>query len=182
MRRRKFVSLLTGAAIGWTIAAEAQQAEKIAHIGYLSVAAGRNPLDETFEQALQQLGWTINQNITIEYRYAGGRQDRIATIAEGVIRSRPDALVVWGPPLALAAKRKTTQIPIIFLMTFDPVEAGLVANLANPGGNLTGVTGLASLEIFSKRLQLLKEIAPWITRVAVLLSTERTLTIGARMR
>ena len=116
MRRRKFVSLLTGAAIGWTIAAKAQQAEKIAHIGYLSVAAGRNPLDETFEQALQQLGWTINQNITIEYRYAGGRQDRIATIAEEVIRSRPDALVVWGPPLALAAKRMTTEIPVVFLM------------------------------------------------------------------
>jgi ABC-type uncharacterized transport system substrate-binding protein len=139
-------------------------------------------VDETFEAALQQLGWTINRNITIEYRYAGGRQDRIAPITEEAIRSRPDALVVWGPPLALAAKRMTTQIPIIFLMTFDPVEAGLVANLANPGGNLTGVTGLASLEIFSKRLQLLKEIAPWITRVAVLLSTERTLTIGARMR
>jgi ABC-type uncharacterized transport system substrate-binding protein len=180
MRRREFVSLLTGAAIGWTFSCKAQQAGKIAHIGYLSVAAGRNPLDETFEHALQQLGWMINRNITIEYRYAGGRQDRIAPIAEEVIRSHPDAIVVWGPPLALAAKRLTTQIPVIFLMTFDPVEVGLVSNLANPGGNLTGVTGLASLEIFSKRLQLLKEIAPSITRVAVLVSTERTLSSGGQ--
>lgn len=180
MRRRKFVSLLTGAAVGWTFPAKAQQAAQSAHIGYLSVAAGRNPLDETFEQALQQLGWTIDRNITIEYRYAGGRQDRIATITQEVVRSHPDALVVWGPPLALAAKRLTTEIPVVFLMTFDPVEAGLVSNMANPGGNLTGVTGLASLDIFSKRLQLLKEIAPGITRVAVLVSTERTMSSGGK--
>jgi len=82
--------------------------------------------------------------------------------------------------LALAAKQMTTQIPVIFLMTFDPVEVGLVASLSRPGGNLTGVTGLASLEIFSKRLQLLKEIAPSITRVAVLVSTEQTLSSGGQ--
>jgi putative tryptophan/tyrosine transport system substrate-binding protein len=74
----------------------------------------------------------------------------------------------------------TSEIPVVFLMTFDPVEVGLVSNLANPGGNLTGVTGLASLEIFSKRLQLLKEIAPGVTRVAVLVSTERTMSSGGR--
>lgn len=180
MRRREFVSLLTGAAIGQTFAAKAQPAGKITHIGYLSVAAGRNPLDETFEQALQQLGWIIDRTITIDYQYAGGRQDRIAPMTEAVIRSRPNALVVWGPPLALAAKRMTTEIPVVFLMTFDPVDVGLVSNLANPGGNLTGVTGLASLEIFSKRLQLLKEIAPGITRVAVLVSTERTMSSGGQ--
>jgi hypothetical protein len=87
MKRREFVSLLTGAVIGWTFPAKAQRAGKIAHIGYLSVAAGRNPLDETFEHALQQLGWMINRNITIEYRYVGGRQDRVAPITEEVIRS-----------------------------------------------------------------------------------------------
>jgi len=122
MRRRECIALLGGAAIGLTFPAKAQQASKIARIGYLSVAAGRNPLDETFEQALHELGWIINQNIAIEYRYAGGRQDKIAPITEEVIRSDPDALVVWGPPLALAAKRMTTQIPVVFLMTFDPVE------------------------------------------------------------
>jgi putative tryptophan/tyrosine transport system substrate-binding protein len=108
MRRRECIALLGGAAIGLTFPAKAQQASKIARIGYLSVAAGRNPLDETFEQALHELGWIINQNIAIEYRYAGGRQDKIAPITEEVIRSDPDALVVWGPPLALAAKRMTT--------------------------------------------------------------------------
>jgi putative tryptophan/tyrosine transport system substrate-binding protein len=180
MRRREFITLFGGVATGLTFPAKAQQAGKIAHIGYLSVAAGRNSLDETFEQTLQQLGWIINLNIIIEYRYAGGRQDMIAPITEEAIRSHPDALVIWGPPLALAAKRMTTQIPVIFLMTFDPVEVGLVSNLANPGGNLTGVTGLASLEIFSKRLQLLKEIAPSVTRVAVLVSTEQTLTSGGQ--
>jgi putative tryptophan/tyrosine transport system substrate-binding protein len=180
MRRRECIALLGGAAIGLTFPAKAQQARKIAHIGYLSVAAGRNPLDETFEQTLQELGWIINRNIAIEYRYAGGRQDKIAPITEEVIRSNPDALVVWGPPMALAAKRMTTQIPVVFLMTFDPVEVGLVSNLASPGGNLTGVTGLASLEIFSKRLQLLKEVAPSITRVAILVSTEQTLTSGGQ--
>jgi putative tryptophan/tyrosine transport system substrate-binding protein len=99
---------------------------------------------------------------------------------EEIIHSGPDAIVVWGPPLALAAKRMTTGIPVIFLMTFDPVEIGLVSNLANPGGNVTGVTGLANLQIFSKRLQLLKEIAPFIIRVAVLVSTERTLSSGGQ--
>jgi putative ABC transport system substrate-binding protein len=173
LKRRNFIALLGGAA-AWPLAVRAQQPGKIWRIGYLSPAAGRNPVDEAFEEALQQLGWTKDQSIRIEYRYTGGRQDAVIPLVTDIMNLGLDVLLTWGPPLSLAAKRATIQIPLVFLITFDPIDIGLVSNLAHPGGNVTGVTSLSSLEIFAKRLQLLKELIPSLTHVAVLLSTEQT--------
>jgi ABC-type uncharacterized transport system substrate-binding protein len=180
MRRRGFISLLGGAAAAWPLAARAQQPAKVSQIGYISPVAGRNPVDEAFEEGLRQHGWAKDQNIRIEYRYTGGRQDTVSPLVTEVIGLGLDALVTWGPPLSLAAKRTGTEIPLVFLITFDPVDIGLVSNLARPGGNVTGVTSLASLEIFAKRLQLVAEFLPSLTRVVVLASSEQTRSSRAK--
>jgi putative tryptophan/tyrosine transport system substrate-binding protein len=172
--RRKFITLIGGAAVAWPLAARAEQARNVARIGYLSPTAGRNPNSHAFEGTLQQLGWVKGHNVIIEYRHTGGRQDTVAPLVAEIVGLGVDVIVAWGPPLSLAAKRATTQIPLVFLLTFDPVDIGLVSNIARPGGNVTGITSLASLEIFAKRLQLLKEVVPSLSRVAVLVSTEQT--------
>jgi putative tryptophan/tyrosine transport system substrate-binding protein len=172
-KRREFITLL-GGATAWPLAARAQQPGKVLRIGYLGPATGRSPVDDAFEEGLQQHGWTKDQNIRIEYRYTGGRQDTVLPLVTEVVGLGVDVLVTWGPPLSLAAKRASTQIPLVFLITFDPVDLGLVSNLARPGGNVTGLTSLASLEIFAKRLQFLREFLPSLARVAVLASTEQT--------
>jgi ABC-type uncharacterized transport system substrate-binding protein len=173
MQRRGFITLLGGAAT-WPLAVRAQQPGKVLRIGYLGPSTGRSPVEEAFEEGLQRHGWTKDQNIRIEYRYTGGRQDTVLPLVTEVVGLDLDVLVTWGPPLSLAAKRASTQIPLVFLITFDPVDLGLVSNLARPGGNVTGLTSLASLEIFAKRLQFLKEFLPPLARVAVLASTEQT--------
>ena len=175
MNRRDFIITLFGGAIAWPLAARAEQARKVGRIGYLSPTAGGNPLTRAaFEGTLQQLGWVKGQNVIIEYRYTGGRQDTVPPLVAEIVGLGVDVIVAWGPPLSLAVKRATTQIPLVFLLTFDPVDIGLVSNIARPSGNVTGITSLASLEIFSKRLQLLKEVVPSLSRVAVLASTEQT--------
>jgi putative ABC transport system substrate-binding protein len=180
MKRRDFIAALGGAA-AWPVVARGQQ-PKMPHIGYLSPATGRNPIDEAFEEGLRQLGWAKDQNIKIEYRYTGGRQDAVSPLVAEVVGLGVNVLVTWGPPLSLATKRATTQIPLVFLIVFDPVDIGLVSNLARPGGNVTGVTGLASLEIFAKRLQLMKELIPALARVAILTSSEQTRSSRATRR
>ena len=173
MQRREFITLL-GGVTAWPLAARAQQPGKVLRIGYLGPSTGRSPVEDAFEEGLQQLGWTKDQNIRIEYRYTGGRQDTVLSLVTEVVGLGLDVLVTWGPPLSLAAKRASNQIPLVFLIAFDPVDLGLVSNLARPGGNVTGLTSLASLEIFAKRLQFLKEFLPSLARVAVLASTEQT--------
>jgi putative ABC transport system substrate-binding protein len=172
MRRRDFLPLVAGAT-AWPFAARAQRPAKIPFIGYVSPFAGRSFLDEAFEDGLKQLGWVKGQNIRIEYRYASGRQDTFSPLVSEVLALGVDALVTVGSPLSLVAKRASTQIPLIFFITFDPVEIGLVSNLARPGGNVTGVTGLGTDEVFGKRLQLATQIVPSVVRIAVLLSTEQ---------
>jgi putative ABC transport system substrate-binding protein len=174
MRRRKFISLIGATAVGWPIAARAQQTRKLARISYISPATGRAVGDDAFEESLQQLGWLKNQNVIIEFRYTGGRQDTVLPLVTEVVGLGVDVLVTTGPPLSLAAQRASRQTPLVFLITFDPVDVGLVSNIAHPGGNVTGVTSAASLEIFAKRLQLLREFLPSLARVAVLVSTEQT--------
>jgi ABC-type uncharacterized transport system substrate-binding protein len=180
LRRREFLGVLGSAVAAWPLAARAQQPGKVARIGYLGPVAGRTPQDDAFEEGLQQHGWTKDQNIRIEYRYTGGRQDTVLPLVTEVVGLGVDVLVTWGPPLSLAAKRASTQIPLVFLISFDPVDLGLVSNLARPGGNVTGLTSLASLEIFAKRLQLLREFLPSLARVAVLASTEQTRSSRAK--
>ena len=139
------------------LAANAQPTGKTARIGYLTPVTGRNPVEEAFEQALQELGWTKGQNLTIDSRYAGGRQDTIAPLTAEIVGRKPDVLVAWGPGFGLAAKHATREIPVVFLsMLADPVDLGLVSNVAHPGGNLTGV-GIDDRGLDAKRLELLTE-------------------------
>jgi putative ABC transport system substrate-binding protein len=178
MRRRALLALMITAAVSRLSSTVA--APRTARIGYLAPIIGRNEITDIFEQSLQKLGWKIGDNIQVEYWYTGGRQDTVQPLAEQAVAANLDALIVWGPPLALAVKKLTNHIPIVFLITFDPVEVGLVPSLSHPGGNLTGVTSLASLDIISKRLQILKEVLPSMSHVGVLVSTEQTRTAGGR--
>jgi putative ABC transport system substrate-binding protein len=114
-----------------------------------------------------------NRNIEIEYRYTGGRQDKVAPLVAEIVGLDLDLHVAWGPPLARAVKQAAPEIPLVFLIGFDAVDEGLVPNLSRPGGNATGIAALASPEIVAKRLQLLKEAVPSLARVAALFSTER---------
>lgn len=178
LRRRGFVALLAGAVPAWPIAAPAEQpVKRIAYLAPSARGTENDPITQAFEQGLRQRGWVPGQNIAIEYRFTGGRQDAVAPIVAEIAALKLDAIVAWSPPLALAMKR-ATQVPLVFLITFDPIEVGLVSNLAAPEGNVTGVTSLASLEILAKRLQLLQEVAPSLRSVAVLLSTEQIRSRG----
>jgi ABC-type uncharacterized transport system substrate-binding protein len=146
--------------------AEAQQATKIPRIGLLRAGAPSDPSVEAFRQGLRQLGYVEGQNIVIEVRYAEEKLDRLADLAAELVRLKVDVIVVQGPQAIPAAKNATKTIPIV-MGSPDPVGTGLVASLARPGGNITGLT-LISPELGGKRLELLKEIVPGMTRVALL--------------
>jgi putative tryptophan/tyrosine transport system substrate-binding protein len=172
MKRREFIAGLVSlllARAGWS-----QGGPKSVRVGYLSPAASRTPADGAFEDALRGHGWIADQNIRIDYRYSAGQQDTTASLTAGIIRSEPDVIVVWGPAFALAAKRATTRIPVVFFVLTDPVAWGLVSSYAHPEGNVTGITTFASNEIIPKFLELSKEAVPSLTRLAVLFSTEQT--------
>jgi putative tryptophan/tyrosine transport system substrate-binding protein len=131
-------------------------------------------VDEAFEKSLEQL-----RNIKIEYRYTGGRQGKVAPLVAELVGLGPDLFVAWTAPVALGVKQAAPQSPVavVFLGT-NPIEFGLVSNLAHPGGNVTGIAGQASKQIIAKRLELLKEAVPSLARVAVLFSTERIRSSG----
>src|SRR5215813_9383816 len=149
--------------------AEAQQPGKIFRIGYLdaSTASGSMVLLDVFRQELDKLGWIEGKNITIEYRFAEQKPERIPELAAELVRLKVDLIVVAGLGPALAAKRATTNIPIVMASAGDPVAAGLVASLARPGGNVTGLSALAP-ELNSKRLEILKDAVPKLARVGFL--------------
>src|SRR5262249_3430618 len=148
--------------------ADAQQTGKIFRVGYLDVstAAGSVVLVDALRQELTKLGWIEGKNITIEYRFAEQKSERLPELAAELVRLKVDLIVASGPPSASAAKKATMTIPIV-ITTGDPVGLGLVASLARPGGNLTGVSSLAP-ELITKRLEILKDAVPKLTRVGVL--------------
>jgi putative ABC transport system substrate-binding protein len=148
---------------------EAQQAEKIFRIGFLdpSTASGSAVLAEAFRQELNNLGWIEGKNITIEYRFAEQKRERVPELAADLVRLKVDLIVVSATPQALAAKRATTTIPIVMANVGDPVDAGLVVSLARPGGNVTGNASL-SPELNTKRLEILKDAVPKLVRVGFL--------------
>ena len=149
--------------------AEAQQTGKIFRIGFLdsSTASGSAVLVEAFRQELSKLGWIEGKNITIEYRFAEQKNERLPELAADLVRLKVDLIVVSGTPPALAAKSATTTIPIVMTNAGDPVGAGLVASLARPGGNVTGLSSL-SPELNTKRLEILKDAVPKLARVGLL--------------
>jgi putative ABC transport system substrate-binding protein len=163
IRRREFVFLLGGAAAAWPLAARAQQSAKIPRIGIID----DSPIWNAFRHGLRDLGYLEGQNIAFEYRYAGGLPDRLAWVAVELVHRPVDLIATFGTPPTLAAKQATTTIPIVMMGVGDPVGSGLVSSLARPGGNITGNTILGP-EVAGKRLQLLKEVIPSLSRVAFL--------------
>jgi putative tryptophan/tyrosine transport system substrate-binding protein len=165
LRRRHFVKLLGGAA-AWPLAARAQPS-KVPTIGFLGTATPSTMSSRVaaFVQRLRELGWIENRTIMIEYRWAEGRSERFAEIVAEFVRLKVDVIVTSGTPVVIAAKQATAVIPIVFVTVTDPVGSGLVASLAQPGGNVTGLS-LQSPDIAGKRLALLGEVVPNLHRVA----------------
>ena len=172
MDRRVFIGTLAGGLLAAPLATSAQPAGKVYRIGYLAAGWGTGtaylrPL-EAFRQGLRELGWVEGQNVLIEYRFAEGRLDRLPGLAQELVRLKVDVIVASPTPAALAARDATRTIPIVGMSLTEPVEVGLVASLARPGGNVTGVTYAVDTDIFGKQLELLKEVLPKVRRVAVL--------------
>jgi putative ABC transport system substrate-binding protein len=170
MDRRAFIAAVTGGLLAAPLAAGAQPAGKVVRIGYLEFgsAAPGTPHLEAFRKGLRQLGWVEGQNTAIEVRYAEGKQDRLPDLAVGLVNLKVDLIFASATPAALAAKQATRTIPIVIGFVADPVGSGLVPRLAHPGGNITGWTHLAGLELNAKRLDILKEAIPGATRIAAL--------------
>jgi putative ABC transport system substrate-binding protein len=169
MRRRDFITRLGGSAVVWPIAVRAQQERKPATIGLLgsSTAAAQSELTAAFVQRLRELGWIEGRNVTIEYRWAEGHTDRLAGLADELVRIRADVILTHNTPPTLAAKRATSVIPIVFATAGDAVGSGIVASLARPGGNVTGLSSLQP-ETAGKRIELLQELVPQLRRLAIL--------------
>jgi len=160
------MSTVAGGLLAAPLAAEAQPASKTARIGFLSLSSGPTPTMD-ISPGLRELGWIEGQNIAVEYRWAAGREDQLPALAAELVRLKVDVIVTSSGLAAQAAKRATTTIPIVATFVADPVGAGLVASLARPGGNITGLTTLAA-GLSAKRLELLKAVVSGSTRIAVL--------------
>ena len=167
MKRRAFITLLGGAAAAWPIAAHAQQASKAARIGYL---AFRSPIsaDDAFLKGLFELGWVEGQNIVIERRFAAGNAEQLKRSAAELVRLKVDLIVTAASAPTKVAKEATASIPIVFANAGDPVGQGFVQSLPRPGGNVTGIAFDASPDITAKQAQLLIELVPTVSRLAVL--------------
>jgi len=165
MKRREFIGLVGGAA-AWPLSASAQQAgRKIVTIGVLAIEPW--PPIDTFRQALDDLGYIEGKNVRFEYRYAKGHNERLPELANELVGLNVDVILTWGTDAVLAAKQATTTIPIVMGAIGDPLGSGIVTNLAHPGANITGSSSRAA-QLELKRLQLLKEIVPGLSRVAML--------------
>ncbi len=160
------MSTVAGGLLAAPLAAEAQSASKTARIGFLSLSSGPTPTMD-ISLGLRELGWIEGQNIAVEYRWAAGREDQLPALAAELVRLKVDVIVTSSGLAAQAAKRATATIPIVATFVADPVGAGLVASLARPGGNITGLTTLAA-GLSAKRLELLKAVVSGSTRIAVL--------------
>ena len=176
MKRRDFITLLGSAAAAWPLAARAQQGERIRRIGVLQAISESDPeahlRKAAFVGGLQKLGWTEGTHVTIDYRWAGADADRIRLYATEITGMRPDVIWTSGALPLLPLKRATRTIPIVFTQVYDPVGSGFVASLTRPGGNITGFT-LGEFSMGGKILEVLKEVAPQVNRVAVILNLEQ---------
>jgi putative tryptophan/tyrosine transport system substrate-binding protein len=163
--------------------ARAQQPGKIFRIGFLdnSTAAGSGVLVDAFRQELRKLGWTEGKNIAIEYRFAEAKNDRLPELAADLVRLKVDLIVVTGTGPTLAAKSATTTIPIVMAISADPVGAGLVASLAQPGGNVTGLSSL-TVELNTKRLEILKDAVPKLARVGLLVGSGGSIAVDLQLK
>jgi putative tryptophan/tyrosine transport system substrate-binding protein len=177
MRRRDFIALIGNAAATWPLAARAQ-AGKMPIIGLMGsgTPATQSQWTSAFLDRLHELGWTEGRNIGIEYRWAEGRSERFAEIADEFVRLKVDAIVTHNTPGPLAAKKATSVIPIVFATAGDPVGTGMVASLARPGGNVTGLSSQAP-DTAERRLELLHEVVPGLHRLAILSDVDNPFTV-----
>jgi putative ABC transport system substrate-binding protein len=168
-RRRDFITLVGGITAAWPLTARAQQPAKLPTIGFLgaATASARSQWVAAFVQRLRELGWIEGRTVAIEYRWAEGRSERFAEIAAEFVRLKVDVIVTYATPPAIAAKKATAVIPIVSAVMGDPVGADLVASLARPGGNVTGLSN-QSADLAAKRLEILREVVPGLRRLAVL--------------
>jgi putative ABC transport system substrate-binding protein len=178
MRRREFITLVGGSAVAWPLALRAQQSGEMRRIGVLMPYAKDNPEAQAriagFLQELQKLGWTEGRNLQIEYRWSSGDLQKAA--AE-LVASSPDVIFANGTPAVAALQQATRSVPIVFAQVADPVSGGFVASLAKPGGNITGFASF-DYTVGAKWVELLKEIAPYVTHVGVIRDPTVTVSIG----
>jgi putative ABC transport system substrate-binding protein len=168
LKRREFITLLGGSA-AWPLAARAQQANKLPKIGFLGsgTAAAQGQWVAAFSQRLRELGWIEGRNLTIEYRWAEGNSDRAAELAAEFVRLKVDVIVTYANPMVVAAKQTTSVIPIVFAAAADPLGTGLVASLARPAGNVTGLS-VQNTDLAGKHLELLRDLIPDLRRLAIM--------------
>jgi len=174
VRRREFITLLGGATAAWPLAARAQgEPGKVYRLGQLSggTAASRVPLLAAFVRGMRDLGYVEGQNLVVEHRYAEGRFEVLPALARELLAWNPDVLFVSTTPASLAAKAATSTVPIVMVSVADPLGVGLIASLSRPGGNVTGVTNIGA-ELAGKRVEILKEIVPAVSRIAVLINPD----------
>jgi ABC-type uncharacterized transport system substrate-binding protein len=173
--RREFITLL-GGAVAWPLAARAQQGERMRRIGVLMSDAEDDPEVKAslaaFREGLDRLGWSLDRNVRLDYRFAANNPDQYQSLAKELVRLQPDVLLAHATPLAAALKRESHTIPIVFVSASDPIGSGLVASLARPGGNLTGLL-LYEEGITGKWLAMLKEIAPGLSHAALIANPKR---------
>jgi putative ABC transport system substrate-binding protein len=169
MRRREFIALVGGTAAAWPLAAHAQQARKLPVIGFLgaTTASVWSSFVDAFLQRLRELGWIDGSTVVIEYRWAQGREERYAEFAAEFVRRKVDVIVTAGTDATMVVEKTTSEIPIVFAAVGDPVGTGLVASLAHPGGNVTGLSN-EQTDLAGYRLELLQEVVPSVRRVALL--------------
>jgi putative ABC transport system substrate-binding protein len=173
MRRREFLAIIGGAAAAWPGSGRAQQDGRIYRLAQLSggTAASRIPLLAALMRGLQDLGYVEGKNVVVEQRNAEGKFARLPALARELIAWKPDVLFVSTTPAALAAKAATTTVPIVFVSVADPLGVGLIPSLSRPGGNITGITNIGA-ELAGKRVEILKEIIPTASKIAVLINPD----------
>jgi putative tryptophan/tyrosine transport system substrate-binding protein len=171
VRRRAFVALVGGAA-AWPLTARAQQSDRMSRVGVLMAFDENDPQTRgwlsNFTQGLAELGWTNGPTVRIDVRWAAGSVDRMRTFAKELVELQPDVILAGTTPVTAALQRETSTIPIVFVLVSDPVGAGFVASLPRPGGNITGFSNIEGATFGGKWLEMLKEIAPRVRRVAVM--------------
>ena len=175
MKRREFITVLVGAAAAWSVPVRAQPPDRIRRIGVVMAMAATDadaePRIKAIQQGLQEFGWTEGRNIRIDYRWATVDADRIRAHAAELVRLAPDVIIGVATPVLMALRQETRSIPIVFVQVIDPVSRGFVTTLARPGGNITGFTNF-DFPIGGKWVETLREVAPPITRVAVIFNPE----------
>jgi putative tryptophan/tyrosine transport system substrate-binding protein len=175
LKRREFITLLGGAAVGWPPAARGQPADRVRRIGWLHFSPESDPGSQVhavaFRQGMEKLGWSVGRNLAIDYRWGAFNVDRARVIAAELLNLAPDVIVSGGTPGALAFQQMTHTVPIVFAVVTEPVTQGIVQSLAHPGGNMTGFAYVEPT-IGAKWVELLKDIAPKVTRVALVFNPD----------